>query len=67
MKEVFGEREREDFISTSSYIMNNNSPNTFHKHVGTCFSSIHLTFTFRSLAMKGIADFANLSVFVWGT
>ena len=32
------EREREGmFIFTSGDITNNNSPNTFQQHVGTCF------------------------------
>ena len=60
------ERERERDLFTFGDIMNNNSPSTFKQHVGTCYWSfwlIQLSLVFNSLAIYGIADLANLSVF----
>ena len=48
--------------------MNNDSPITTKRYAGTCYCTLsYLKFAFNSLAMKGIADLANLSVFALGT
>ena len=56
------ERERERGLFTFGDIMGNNSPSTFKQHVGTCYLT-QLSLAFNSLAIYGIADLANLSVF----